>query len=193
MKLIITMFILLSMASCSENSFRKIASYDNETRDLYMIGEIKTSILDLDDFQEKFGVEWVLLDGREVSTDSDIAPYLTKIKGSLKLPDARGKFLRMANNGASCSNPKNCDFDPDNSRSLGSYQKDILKSHAHKHNAAADNARNIGKGGKLADPNDYWRASRAKIQSTGGNETRPKNIAVNYFIKINNCRSQECR
>ncbi|MCG8476098.1 MAG: phage tail protein [Cytophagales bacterium] len=105
------------------------------------------------------------------------------------VPDLRGRFARGVDNGS-----KN---DPDadsrtasasggnNGDSVGSYQDDEFKSHKH-------------------DINLWWRSfegdfSKTKDQvydnkgaetgysgSTGGNETRPKNVYVNWIIKAFN-------
>ena len=56
---------------------------------------------------------------------------ILEMKG--KLPDARGKFLRMLNNDItetdciSKGHHKDC-FDKDEGRKMGSYQKDVLKT-----------------------------------------------------------------
>ena len=99
-----------------------------------------------------------------------------------RVPDMRGVFLR----GVADANGA----DPDrNSRTasaiggntgnqVGSYQGDAFKSHSH-----SVTSRNVaGSGG-----NRVWtHISPNETQSTGntgGSETRPKNVYVNYIIK----------
>ena len=179
------------------------------------LGTIKWSILSEKTFQKIHGKGWVLIDGRCISKaccekvkegnpgqkceskDSDLYS-LYKAEMSLykstniekgKLPDARGQFLRVVNHGISPEKRKALgeSHDPDIERKIGSHQVDIVGKHKH-----------VIKGSKLASPrhnNDHlaWSTNDQshsdtymKDSGTGiGKETRPKNIAVNVFIKIN--------
>ncbi|MDA8736291.1 tail fiber protein [Opitutales bacterium] len=99
------------------------------------------------------------------------------------IPDFRGKFLRGRDAGAG--------YDPDrNSRgnirtggatgdSVGSFQSDEFRSHTHSEYTMTNN-------GYGTDPGGYhWHNSvtPTTTSATGGNETRPVNIYVNYIIK----------
>lgn len=66
-------------------------------------------------------------------------------------------------------------------RFLGSYQADMLKSHFHimkKYN------RQLGSGEGFFAMNDNGTDGSENTESTGGVETRPRNIAMNYIIKF---------
>ena len=84
---------------------------------------------------------------------------------TFKLPDLRGEFVRGFDNGRG--------VDP--GRALGSYQLDAFKAHTHKY--FKDNvggSPSAGGSGSGAD---------TPTGSTGGTETRPRNIALVYYIK----------
>lgn len=172
----------MTLLGCSTviKSNRGVAS--SQDRELYQVGEVKISLLDVDEFRDKYGDVWVLMDGRDVSGTEFM--MLTSMSN---LPDARGKFLRMANNGALCrQGENNCQFDPENSP-LGSYQKDELRSH--KHSLAPYFSKGtVAYSGNITPMTNYP-GTVEETNNTGGAETRPKNITVNYFIKINSCSS----
>ena len=65
------------------------------------------------------------------------------------------------------------------SRGVGSYQVDELKSHNHTINFnGGDRSIFTGSGRKQAAPDTLYSAGLPNISNTGGDETRPKNIAV---------------
>lgn len=82
-------------------------------------------------------------------------------------PDYRGVFLRGLDEG------KN--LDPN--RELGTYQEDELKSHMHDYLQV----RGGGAGQTSGGSSNY--NTTVETSQTGGDETRPKNIAVIYVIK----------
>jgi microcystin-dependent protein len=100
------------------------------------------------------------------------------------IPDFRGKFLRGHDAGAG--------YDPDrNSRgslrtggatgdSVGSFQSDALRSHTHTESTMVNNGFATDSLGNLAYANVV---GPAESGATGGSETRPVNISVNYIIK----------
>jgi len=94
---------------------------------------------------------------------------------SFNLPDLRGEFIRGWDNGRGV----------DTDRQLGSYQADELKSHAHTLTINGYWGHNNG-GSKTAwsSSNINTGASTATSDSTGGAETRPRNIAVMYIIRV---------
>ena len=173
------------------------------------LGSIKASILPETAFQKLMGDGWVLMDGRCIAwkcckeeqnnnlkpkceealkgQNSDLYSLIDLHLGSSekatlseeiilsnRITDLRGKFLRMNNNGASGEK-----FDQKNDRKIGSYQKDALKSHSHEYDAH----NNLGANGVKS--NAQLESKRKSTSVFGDKETRPKNISVNYYIKIN--------
>lgn len=82
----------------------------------------------------------------------------SSLTGSATIPDATGRFLR----GKGANNP-------DGNLALGTYQ--------------SDTSRVVG--GIAFDGSSYPLFGASGSGSAYGNETRPKNITVNIFIKIN--------
>ena len=158
--------------------------------DVFSVGEIRTSILGQTQFQELNGSEWVLMDGRPLLVRTALSPYLTEMgEHGPMVPDARGRFLRMANNNA-CADFRGddeaygrclTDHDPDGDRSLGAYQADA--SRAHQHDAHLTHYGNVSRDngggyiGNVAPSGVDSRVGIPKTGTTGGNETRSKNIA----------------
>lgn len=89
---------------------------------------------------------------------------------TFNLPDLRGEFLRGWDHGRGV----------DAARTLGSAQADMLKAHDHAI-PARDNA-NSGDG-SVEDADNTGATRTTSTGSTGGAETRPRNMAVMYVIK----------
>ncbi|ENX03635.1 hypothetical protein F900_00729 [Acinetobacter modestus] len=87
---------------------------------------------------------------------------------TFNLPDLRGEFVRGWDHGRGI----------DAGRTLGSYQADELKSHAHDI-LTNDDELGIGRVTVGGPPT----STTYQTGSTGGNETRPRNIALMYIIK----------
>jgi len=91
------------------------------------------------------------------------------------IPDLRSEFVRGADNGRGVSG----------GHDLNTHQSDELKSHTH---TLKGNDR--GQGNQKSAPGFYYDDAETaaqddgSIQSTGGVETRPRNFALNYIIKI---------
>lgn len=134
---------------------------------------------DPSDFDPKIS-KWVLANGRKVSTDSKYYMFTRESR----IPDLRGMFLRGMNEGRNDG-----EQDPDD-RKPGEYQRDALKQHGHETDALKlkhwkkEDTRELGytsKGGA-----DYGRAIVKKVTGAkAADETRPKNVAVYFYIKIN--------
>jgi microcystin-dependent protein len=106
--------------------------------------------------------------------------------GNFNTPDYRGYFLRGWDRGAG--------VDPDSaSRTLagvtkgnviGSVQGDDLKAHNHSYNQTTLDTTYLSQAGtNRNNPNGQSGATTGTSPSTGGNETRPKNIYVMYIIR----------
>jgi hypothetical protein len=117
----------------------------------------------------------LLCDGSAVSrtTYADLFAAIGTTYGSgdgintFNLPDTRGIFLRGAG-----TNPG----DTNNATTLGNRQGDLFRSHAHASGEWYGNGENgsgIGYMGVNYNRNTAF---------TGGNETRPANVGVNYCI-----------
>lgn len=166
------------------------------------VGTIITSFLDWEAFQKitdsnkdsngtwqsKFST-WCPCDGRQIPNS-----YLAEISSNINVPDLRGAFLRGLNVLDAVGEMKGKvtrvnteQKDIDNGRTVGSFQADSLKKHQHivsqnlgayKDQDGPDNA------GFLANA---YQGNWGNVGSSweGGEETRPKNVAVYYYIKIN--------
>jgi microcystin-dependent protein len=135
---------------------------------------------------------WLLCDGTSYTTTAQatlFAAIAYNFGGSganFNVPDLRGRFLRGLDGTAG--------NDPDKltrtvsatgglaGNNVGSLQADALKSHNHR-NASLGAAGQIPTGPYLAIQNSQGLTTNGLIEATGGNETRPKNVYVNYIIK----------
>lgn len=140
--------------------------------------------------------KWAPADGRQVPNSAFL-----RITSQNNVPDLRGIFMRGLNQfdpeeSNSVSTQRK---DPDN-RTRGSYQTDIFLKHNHgggNHShrtgifqAASTNwngvvFRDTGNGGIPNDIRTKISDSGDIINLEGGDETRPKNLAVYYYIRIN--------
>lgn len=178
--ILVSTFLLLSLRTPQDNTTR--------------LGDVKYSILPPDLFNETQDGRWVLLDGKPLSDLSELYEFLDgkmrldllkKSGGSYILPDARGRFIRSMNINGQGS-------DPDKTRKVGSYQKDLFQTHTHEMGVGVSDK---AAGSQIDRPRfpDYVQGgNRAPFQTKGaingrtGEETRPKNIALYTYIKIAN-------
>jgi hypothetical protein len=132
------------------------------------LGDVKSSMLTLAEFQAEHLGEWRLMDGA-----SCVGTAYATLKGVTTVPNATtdGTFLRQAKAG----------------RALGSFEADENKAHGHTifgytRNGAIGGAVIVEgyNGGVAAKTADFGYAN-----NSGGLESRPKNVAVNFFIKVN--------
>jgi hypothetical protein len=173
--------------------------------DAYPVGTIITSFLDLQTFRTEMNdtgtvKKWKMLDGSSVATDD-----LKTVLNWNILPDGRGKFLRMMDD---TTTPVS-DSDVESrlrhqSQYMGSYQDDAMQGHRHFLGSSdGDNTtsgQNVATGwtltGAAATAKNVITASiilyanDPRTDNTNGtprttSETRPKNITVNYFVKVN--------
>ena len=142
------------------------------------IGDVKISMLEDGVFQTVNGSTWVIADGRDV-TGSD---YHT-LTGSAFIPDLRGVFLRGKSNGRHLENNQGTDFENE----LGSWQQHNVVPHSHTIPTMGDEGVSTGyKPIRYTDHFNSFNEPYTLPATTGdAHETRPNNVTVNYFIKIN--------
>ena len=120
--------------------------------------------------------QWAPCDGREVPGSTYV-----RVSARANVPDLRGVFLRGLNqfDPKTLSAQKREQLDPD-ARLVDSFQADQFQSHTHSY----DRVGHTG-GPGIADGAGYYLHGPDPTLSAGGAETRPKNVAVYYYIKIN--------
>lgn len=155
---------------------------------------------------------WYLCDGRSISILSELtADEKSELQAMFtnsnkpnpgRLPDLRGMFLRGMD--------KSTNNDPNSStrtggNAVGSYQSDIYGSHNHTASTGDAGAHSHSITGSTLDDNSWGGGQAAAdggnsnitmytngvgnhshsvtVNNNGGNETRPKNVYVNYIIK----------
>lgn len=144
------------------------------------VGDVKYSVLIQDKFKQLNGNEWELMDGRSIENSflADFAKFKT-------IPDARGVFIR----GMNLDRPKE-QGDADGNREIGLPQTDTFKKHNHRFNVFVN----------APDGPPTWRPWATTSQNAantwttsddGGEETRPRNIALYTYIKINKCQGEK--
>lgn len=139
------------------------------------VGTIVASMLEEAQFQAQPGISrnWVLAKGQP-ATGSKYAA----VTGKTQLPDLRGVFLRSSNSDLAAADQQQRG-NPENKK-LGEFQADDFKTHTH------ETPRPGGNDGNRAGRQDAWYGGgSSSTGAAGGTETRPRNITVNYFIKIN--------
>jgi hypothetical protein len=158
------------------------------------VGTVISSFLTFDEMKKidpDFQNYWQPADGRLVNRAT--AYFKAKTDQSLnpvKLPDLRGVFLRGLNafdSAVGIPPATAAQLDPE-TRSLGHFQADDFKSHTHPitNNSPAFAYRVSGMGIQSNRGQEVQFAPPAiSIGAAGGNETRPKNVAVYYFIRVN--------
>jgi hypothetical protein len=188
----------LIQASSINSNFSTIYSHSNQLSDNIStlqqitppVGSIVPSMLNENQFKAQVGdpstfssssSKWTLADGRAISGST----YST-VTSQSTAPDLRGMFLRGLNAGRSDGNQ-----DPDGgSRTIGNYQADQVKSHNHNNGnydrLVISNGVNTASGGLDPTPAPEFNLWDSRnILPAGGAESRPRNIAVNYYIRIN--------
>jgi len=107
---------------------------------------------------------------------------------TFNLPDLRGLFVRGLDNGRGI----------DSGRALGSYQDSDNKSHnhgvndpGHVHGGVQNGTASTGRSTSVDQPpavfsygNTWAAATGIWLSASGGAESRPRNLALNYIIKI---------
>lgn len=147
------------------------------------VGLIISSMLSPEEFNRNligsYGKIWVLADGRGISGSE-----YENLTGKKTVPDLRGVFLRGLNEGRTDGRK-----DPDGEgRKVGDFQSDSIMKHVHKQNPKTWSARgsgsvhyHSGKANNIGERHRFY----TEQNEDGTEETRPKNIAVYFYIKIN--------
>ncbi len=168
-----------------------------------LLGAVVYSILSETQFQDINGEGWILMDGRNIEGSE-----LYQRTGMKNIPDARGVFIR----GMNC-NRNDKHKDTDGNRPLGHIQDDTTRlprirhfsgitsengNHNHKYNVGntVNGHKYKTKGGEFwpkHGPIPVLNTQHAgnhqhnvTINYGGDPETRPRNIALYVYIKINN-------
>jgi hypothetical protein len=131
-------------------------------------------------------VRWVPADGRSVAGSRFAA------QGASAVPDLRGLFLRGINESEDGMVRSDAYADPDGVRRPGQPQQDSFQIHGHKHeqgdgpdNPAGTfkgvNGNNVYMNGRVQEPAAIRDSGEPRISK----ETRPKNAAIYYYVRIN--------
>ena len=170
---------------------------------LLTVGTVITSVLDYDHFSKLNGdplvidtkvSAWVPADGRDIPNS-----VLAGLTGQTKAPDLRGRFLRGLNTIYNIGQPTLIistadEDDPSSNRKPGEFQGDSFRNHAHAASGhingsvcGSNGTHDVDGGGSKwnCDPNFGDHNVIVSIQPFGSSETRPKNVSVYYYIKIN--------
>lgn len=166
------------------------------------VGDVKYSILNPTQFAAENGSCWVPMDGRALAATDK----LRTITGRTSLPDAGGVFFRAQEFSGGANN----DPDRTNTSTIATLQSDEMASHTHAYSLTAASAGahthswtaglegdDSGSGGSY---NEFTQAPGSQttssagahthnitgtISNTGGNETRPTNMNLWVYIRIN--------
>jgi hypothetical protein len=124
---------------------------------------------------------WVPADDRDVS-----GSIYAKETGRTKVPDLRGMFLRGLNYSSPDRLRSDDWIDPDDpkgkERTAGDVQRDSFGMHRHETSSISTRGWESNASGQI------WirhGEKGGKVGEAGQKETRPKNVAVYYYIKIN--------
>jgi hypothetical protein len=135
--------------------------------------------------------KWAPCDGRSVANSG-----YSKVTSKAFTPDLRGQFIRGLNSFDPVKGPvlrNESERDPDNNRVVGGYQEDAFQGHKHFQVDHLMKSKNNDDLPNMPDKRPYWDniPNSAGIYDAGFGkprlaiETRPKNVAVYYYIKIN--------
>ena len=175
----------------------------------FVVGSVQYSVLDLVDFQTEMGsTDWVLMDGGDI-TGSALAAYIGNT-----LPDATGRFLRSSGGSAASMRTGQAEGTARNGLTLSWGSVNVSTSNdTHSHrigrvtgpstqewmtgmSSSSGISDDISGGSGTtfqalryeADTHGHTfnKNQMNSSQSWGGNsETRPINVTVNTFVKIN--------
>jgi hypothetical protein len=125
---------------------------------------------------------WLPCDGRAYSAQEypELAKVIGSSFGNLRVPDLRGRFLRGTDQGTK-RDPDSASRQPENggnaADNVGSVQDDEFKRHTHEYTKFPHHE------GPNWASGSYWVPGQDQTGPAGGNETRPKNVYVNWIIR----------
>ncbi|HAH7570466.1 TPA: phage tail protein [Escherichia coli] len=111
---------------------------------------------------------WLKCNGAAFSAEE--YPELAKVYPTNKLPDLRGEFIRGWDDGRGV----------DSGRAIQSTQSHSIEAHDH---IVYFRVNGVTTSSGVNDVMKYGDANPRPTSSTGGNETRPRNIAFNYIVR----------
>jgi hypothetical protein len=146
-----------------------IMAYGGDTRKNEVVGALKSQ-------------GWLPCDGGAYTAQDypKLAEVIGNAFGAFKVPDLRGRFLRGTDQGQKRdpdSTSRRAENGGNAGDNVGSVQDDEFKSHRHQYEKA-----NGSEPGGLFSGNN-WKPGAAQTELAGGNETRPKNVNVNWIIR----------
>jgi len=143
------------------------------------LGDVKYSVLGPKAFAKENGNGWVILEGQKIDgTGTELKESkLFKEYHIRILPDVRGVFIRCQNLQRDAKTG-----DPDGDRDITKLQPDLIRRHSHSIPTVNGNTDD---GGGIFNSRGNKKRNITLSDSTGGAETRPKNIALFTYVKIN--------
>ena len=156
----------------SESLLQKIGGNINYLLSAVLpVGSVIYSMLSESQFQGETTTGWVLADGRSCSgSDYEL------ITGNSTVPDLRGVFLRGKNHARSGATGN-----PDGDLALGTFTADKVGSHYHQQRGFTLDL--VG-GPVVRDEGSEYSVTTQNTQNAGGNETAPRNVTLNCFVRI---------
>lgn len=135
-------------------------------------------------FQAQLGnpspATWVLCDGRSV-----VGSTFQSLTGLTNVPDLRGIMIRASNYGGSAAGTRaDGKQNPDGTLSPGTYTTDRVGPHTHNLSSFVDGAAPEFGGYIVLTTNSFSSAPFSSTDSFGV-ETAPRNVTINYFVRIN--------
>ena len=104
---------------------------------------------------------------------------------SMKIPDLRGKFIRMVDHGAGVDPDAGArvanDTGGNTGDNVGSYQDDALQEHTHGYQRL--DSHNFGQAGSVNPENESTNQTTGANSARVSTETRAKNVYVEFYIK----------
>lgn len=156
--------------------------------DHFKVGDVVHSVLRPTDFQRLHGTGWMLMNGSTLPINADLRLFQASLTDPnvkfTSVPDARGVFLRGMNEGRATSTG-----DAAGDKNIGVYQSDMVGSHSHTSVMRTYTANWVSGGPVPAleaqSPIPSQGRNPVTIGPDGGPETRPRNIALYIYIKVN--------